>query len=435
MFFDETVGLRDNAWFLETMGGRGASAVKMAKGNGAAGDVCVWARRREDDPSSAMPTLSLRRQGGGATARPEDIRVRVRQGGKTAEKTLAGRLSELGLFHKDTDRAVEVSRQVAILPAPGGAATAPRPRPDHAILYPHEAGAATKGPGEAGAASGAADRTPDAAQGPREAGAAPPSVAFTFSVNVDGAAAYVITDGPSGGGEAVVAGDWHTMLFADAGGKRAPFAARAAAGAPGRTTTHQGPPDADVQRFCQRFCIVQVPLAPGAKGLAPGGFGAAPDAGPDTTWPAMATAKDRPAKAPPAPRSLPAPPGAHPRTHGPDRADLAAPRALPAPTDVYRPNAREQENTFVLPKAPPRTADMSRAHEAAVVRGAGFERLSIWLGAPEGPYSPGGGFRGNRDATRPVRVTYVYLVAPGGSLGEADARNLAEMIERLEGGD
>jgi hypothetical protein len=196
------------------------------------------------------------------------------------------------------------------------------------------------------------------------------------------------------------------MLFADAGGKRAPFTARAPAGGPGRPTTHRTPPDADAQRFCQRFCIIQVPLAPGAKGLAPGGFGAAPDAGPDATWPAMATVKDRPPK---------------------------APRALPA--DLYRPNAREQENTFVLPKAPPRTVDMSRVHEPAVVRGAGFERLSVGLGAPEGPYSPGGGFRGNRDAARPVRVTYVYLVAPGGSLREADARKLAEMIEGLDGGD
>jgi hypothetical protein len=427
MFFDETVGLRDNAWFLETMGRRGISAVKMAQGSGAAGDACVWARRRGDDPSSVAPTLSLRRQGGGApaTARPEEIKIRIRQGEKTIEKTLAKRLSELGLFNKDADRAVEVSRQFAVLPVPGGAATAPRPRPDHAILYPagapQDAGEARDG----GDPPGAAGRTPDA----------PPSVAFTFSVNLDGAPAYVITDGPPGGGEAVVTGGRHMMLFADAGGKRAPFAARVPAGGPGRPTTYRTPPDADAQCFCQRFCIVQVPLAPGAKGLAPGGFGAAPDAGPDATWPAMAAMEDRPPKAPPAPRAMPAPTDAQPRTHGPGKADSPAPRALPAPADIHRPNAREQENTFVLPKAPPRTVDMSRIYEAAVVRGAGFERLSLGLGAPEGPYSPGGGFRGNRDATRPVRVTYVYLVAPGGGLRETDARALAEMIEDLDGGD
>jgi hypothetical protein len=400
MFFDETVGLRDNAWFLETMGRRGISAVKMAQGSGAAGDACGWGRRGGDDPSPVAPTPPLRRQRGGppAAARPEEIKIRVRQGGKTVEKTLAKRLSELGLFHKDADRAVEVARQIAILPVPGGAATAPRPRPDHAILYPAGAPQGAREAKEAGDPSGAAGRAPDA----------PPRVAFTFSVNLDGAPAYVITDGPSGGGEAVVAGGRHMMLFADAGGKRAPFTARVPAGDPGRPTMYQRPPDADAP--C--FCIVHIPLVPGAKGLAPGDFGAAPDAGPDTTWPAFATMKDQPAKAPPAPRTL------------------------PAPTDVYRPNAREQEsaeNTFVLPKAPPRTVDMSRVYEAAVLRGAGFERLSIGLGAPEGPYTPGGGFRGNRDATKPDRVTYVYLVAPGGNLRETDSRTLAEMIERLDG--
>jgi hypothetical protein len=380
-FFDETIGLRDEAWLIELMGRHGLSPSGAGGKGGEAGEVGVWARRREDDPSSAAPALVLRWEKT-ETLRPEEIAIGAGKDGGGAEKTLAGRLAELGLLHRAKDRTVEVSRFFAVLPVPGGAATAPR-RFDPTISYPHGA------EGDAAATADTASRKPS--------GDTPPRVAFNFSVDMGGSAAYVITDGPAGGGEAVLSGGRHRLLFADADGQRAPFTAAVSSPA-GRPYFDAETPDAAVG--AQRFCIVQIPLRRGARGLAPSDFGA-----------------------PPAPKD-----GRPPRrTHSPE--------ALPAPAERHIQEGQEQVGVFVMPQAPPMALHLGAAEEPAVIRRPGVERVAVGHGAPEGPYSPGGGFRGARDTGRPIRVAFVYLMAPNANIRESDTKALVEAIERLGGGE
>jgi hypothetical protein len=303
------------------------------------------------------------------------------------------------------DKNVMVSMQFAVVPVPGGRAAWSKPDP----------------------AASLADGAPGGP--PRPAAAdAPSRVAFNLSVSPAGSAAYVIADTAGGGGEAVVAGGSHSLLFADVDGQRAPFAAGERQGPGGPEAARRlGGVDIDAQRLC----VVQVPLRAGAKGLAPGGMGAPPEApdpadpdpgpAPTTTYPATTYPPGR------APRPLPRPaPVPRPK---PKPAAVPGPgKALPPPGVDYHP---------VRPNRPAMAAELSAAEgpEGGAEGSAGSARpglvrpgrVAFGHGEPEGPYSPGGGFRGSR-APEPVRVTFVYFVTPRGQVLEPDMERMAEAL-------
>jgi hypothetical protein len=416
------------------MGGHGFSMVKTSwedtgwDRGGAGGDrisdVGVWVRRREDDPSSARPALSVRRggPGGGVMVAPsEKIKVHVRQGGRVLEKTLPRYLAELGLSHPARDKNVMVSSQFAVVPVPGGYAAPLWPRPDPTIYLPglaaprfHGADAApgtdapALAPGADAPALAPGGDAPPLAPG----GDAPARVAFNFSINPHGSAAYVITDTPAGGGGAVVSGSSHQLLFADIDGQRAPFTASRAGERQDLERLEAGLKSEGMDADVQRVYLVQVPLKDGAKGLAPGGMGAPPKAAADPADPRQAPIKMYPPGRGPRPLPKPKLPPA-PRLRG----------ELP-PADLLYPDVMPPRR--VSPVAVP-AADLT-----AEGAGPGLGRVAVGHGEPEGPYSAGGGFRGNR-APEPVRVTVVYFVTPKGPIRESDMEKMAEAFARWDG--
>jgi len=201
-------------------------------------DVGIWVREREGDPASARLALSVRRDSNfrdKVLMVPADrIKIHVKQGGRTHEKTLPQRLQELGLASATRDRNVIVSNQFAIVPVP---------------------------------ARGMRGAWPEGV---------PPRAAFTFSIFPYGSTNFVITDVIEGSHEAIVGPGSHQLLFANVNGRRAPCPAARAPDRPDplgmeKELKAQGM-DVDVQRYY----LIQVPLRRNVRGIQLSNLGTPP---------------------------------------------------------------------------------------------------------------------------------------------------------------
>lgn len=247
-YFDETVGLWNDSSFMGLVRQRGFFPVKISwedigRYQGSAwgdriSDVGIWVRQDEEDPASARLALSVRRDSNFRdkvlVVPSSAIKIHLSSGGRTLEKTLAQRLSELGLASASRDRNVIVSNQFAIVPVPSR-----RMR-----------GAWPEG--------------------------VPPRAAFTFSIFPYGSTNFVITDVIEGSHEAIVGPGQHQLLFANVDGQRAPFTASRAEDRRDllkleRELKAQGM-DVDVQRYY----LIQVPLRRDARGVRPSNMGTPP---------------------------------------------------------------------------------------------------------------------------------------------------------------
>jgi len=290
-YFDETVNLWNQPEFLALVKEKQFHPVKISwedigrHENSVWGDrisdVGIWVRKQESDPASARLALSVRRDSNfrdKILVVPSDkIKVHQTVGGKTVEKTLPQRLSELGLTSAARDRNVIVSNQFAIAPVPS--------RQMH--------GAWPSG--------------------------VPPRAAFTFSIFPYGSTNLVITDVIEGSHEAIVGKGGHQLLFANVDGQRAPFTASRAEDRPDllrleKELRAQGM-DVDVQRYY----LIQVPLRRDA-----GGIGLSNMGHPPMPRPPIVAAQPAPSVGAGAPEALPLPMAAPP-------APLAAPPATPLP--------------------------------------------------------------------------------------------------------
>jgi hypothetical protein len=247
-YYDRTLGLWHDRGFMGVVHEKGFHPVKISwedigRYEGSVwgdriSDVGIWVREQEDDPDSAQLALSVRRDSNFRdkvlVVPAAAIKVHERVGARTVEKTLAQRLSELGLASETRDRHVIVSNQFAIVPVPA------RGMP----------GASAEGK--------------------------PPRAAFTFSIFPYGSTNFVITDVIEGSHEAIVGPGQHQLLFANVSGRKAPFTASRAEDRQDllkleRQLRAQGM-DVDVQRYY----LVQVPLRRDATGVRLSNMGTPP---------------------------------------------------------------------------------------------------------------------------------------------------------------
>jgi hypothetical protein len=356
-YFDRSLDLWHDRAFLDLVGEKGFSPVKISwedigRHEGSVwgdriSDVGIWVREDERDPRTARLALTVRRDGNFRdkvlVVPASAIKVHRRVRGRTVETTLPRRLAELGLASRSRDRHVVVSNQFAIVPVP---------------------------------ARGMRGAWPEGVA---------PRAAFTFSIFPYGSTNYVITDVIEGSHEAVVGPGQHQLLFADVGGKKAPFTASRAEDRPDllkleRELRAQGM-DVDVQRYY----LIQVPLRRDAgvglsnMGTPPWGFGL--DLGLEGGVAG----------------------GVGGGVVG------GVPQAAPAPSTV--------------------TAEADG--QVAKERRAGLARVAIGHGESEGPYDGGGGFRGAR-AEEPIRVTVVYFVTPVADVTRRDMESFAAAFARWD---
>lgn len=201
-------------------------------------DVGIWVRRVESEPSSAKLALSVRRDSNfrdKVLVVPADrIKVHLKVGGRTEERTLPQRLGELGLSSPNRDRNVILSNQFAIVPVPARAMR----------------GAWADGH--------------------------PPRAAFTFSIFPYGSTNYVITDVIEGSSEAVVGPGNHQLLFSNVNGQKAPFTASRAADRPDLLKMESDLKAAGMDVDVQRYYLIQVPLRRDARGIQLSNLGTPP---------------------------------------------------------------------------------------------------------------------------------------------------------------
>jgi len=201
-------------------------------------DVGIWVRRVESDPSSAKLALSVRRDSNfrdKILVVPADrIKVHLKVGGRTEERTLPQRLAELGLASPIRDRNVIVSNQFAIVPVPARTMR----------------GAWAEGH--------------------------PPRAAFTFSIFPYGSTSYVITDVIEGSSEAIVGPGNHQLLFSNVNGQKAPFTASRAADRPDLLKMESDLKAAGMDVDVQRYYLIQVPLRRDARGIRLSNMGTPP---------------------------------------------------------------------------------------------------------------------------------------------------------------
>lgn len=255
-YFRETVNLWNQPDFMALMGQNQFHPVKISwedigrHANSVWGDrisdVGIWVREEEGNPASARLALSVRRDGNYRDkvlmVPAERIKIHVKEGARTVEKSLPQRLQELGLASAARDRNVIVANQFAIVPVPAR----------------NMRGASPEG--------------------------VPPRAAFTFSIFPYGSTNFVITDVIEGSHEAIVGSGNHQLLFANIHGQKAPFTASRAADRSDllrleRELKAQGM-DVDVQRYY----LIQVPLRRNVRGLQLSNLGTPPMAGPHA-WP------------------------------------------------------------------------------------------------------------------------------------------------------
>ena len=231
-YFNETINLWNQPGFMQLMAHNQFHPVKtswedIGRHQGSVwgdriSDVGIWVREDERDPSSAKLALSVRRDGNfrdKVLMVPADkIKIHVKSGGQTVEKTLPQRLQELGLASATRDRNVIVSNQFAIVPVPS-----------HTMR----------------------DASPQGV---------PPRAAFTFSIYPYGSTNFVITDVIEGSSDAIVGPGNHQLLMANIDRQKAPFTASRAEDRHDllrleKELTAKGM-DVDVQRYY----LIQIPL-------------------------------------------------------------------------------------------------------------------------------------------------------------------------------
>jgi hypothetical protein len=164
----------------------------------------------------------------------DKIKIHLRQGQATVEKTLPERLRELGLASKTKDRNVIVSNQFAIVPVPARDMVGAW-KPGH-----------------------------------------PPRAAFTFSIFPYGSTNFVITDVIEGSHEAVVGPGTHQILFANVGGQRAPFTASRAEDRPDLLQLEKELKAQGMDVDVQRYYLIQIPLKHNAAGVLLSNMGTPP---------------------------------------------------------------------------------------------------------------------------------------------------------------
>ncbi|MBK8480494.1 MAG: hypothetical protein IPL40_04895 [Proteobacteria bacterium] len=360
-YFDKTVSLWTQPSFMTLLGSKGFHPVKISwedigRQAGSSwgdriSDVGIWVRRDEAQPGSARLALSVRRDSNYRdkvlVVPAERIKVHLRSGQQSVERSLPQRLRELGLASRNKDRNVIVSNQFAIVPVPSADMRGAW-RPGH-----------------------------------------PPRAAFTFSIFPYGSTNFVITDVIEGSHEAIVGPGTHQLLFANVGGRRAPFTASRAADRPDllaleRELRAQGM-DVDVQRYY----LIQIPLRKGAAGLELSNMGAPP-----------LRRRGAPV-APPSSVVLGA------KSSGGGVAQQGSMPASAANADQAAPAAAEMQA------------------EKRAVASEGLAKVAIGTGQSEGRYRPGAGWRGKR-AEEPIRVTVVYFVTPVGELTSGDMARFAQ---------
>lgn len=231
-YFNDTVNLWHQPGFMNLMAKNRFFPVKISwedigrAENSVWGDrisdVGIWVRQDEHDASSARLALSVRRDSNfrdKVLMVPADrIKIHVREGGRTLEKTLPQRLAELGVASHGRDRNVIVSNQFAIVPVPA---------------------ASMRVPGNRGTA---------------------PRSAFTFSVFPYGSTNLVITDVIEGSHEAVVGPGTHQEIFANINGHKAPFTASRAEDRPDLLRLERELKAQGMDVEVQRYYLIQVPL-------------------------------------------------------------------------------------------------------------------------------------------------------------------------------
>ncbi len=366
-YYDETLALWNQHDFLKLVQAKGFSPVKISwedigrHANSVWGDrisdVGIWVRKVENDGRSAGLALSVRRDNNFRdkvlVVPAEKIKIHMQKDGATVEKTLPERLRELGLASKAKDRNVIVSNQFAIVPVPA-----------------RDMAGAWK-PGH------------------------PPRAAFTFSIFPYGSTNFVITDVIEGSHEAVVGPGTHQILFANVGGRRAPFTASRAEDRQDLLQLEKELKAQGMDVDVQRYYLIQVPLRRDAGGiklsnmgtppLARGGEGTIGAGGPIPPPPAVkSVAKSKPASA----------------ASSPVAEQVASAAPVPPP-------------------------EAKRAAEP------GLTKVAIGTGEKEGPYFRGAGWEGTR-AEEPVRVTVVYFVTPVGKVSRADMENFAKAFAQWD---
>jgi hypothetical protein len=365
-YYDDTLALWNQHDFLKLVHERGFSPVKISwedigrSENSAWGDrisdVGIWVRKLEGDGRSAKLALSVRRDNNfrdKVLVVPADkIKIHQRHGQGTVEKTLPERLRELGLASKTKDRNVIVSNQFAIVPVPA-----------------HDMRGAWK-PGH------------------------PPRTAFTFSIFPYGSTNFVITDVIEGSHEAVVGPGTHQLLFADVGGRRAPFTASRAEDRPDLVQLEKELKAQGMDVDVQRYYLIQIPIKKGASGVRLSNMGTPPIARGFVGVGGLSGVG----------------------SSGGAGAPLPVPSAAPM-------NAKSMSADS---EAAPAPAAEKRAAEP------GLAKVAIGTGEKEGPYSRGGGWEGKR-AEEPVRVTVVYFVTPVAKLTRADMENFAKAFAQWDG--
>jgi len=247
-YYDDTLALWNQPDFLKLVHEKGFSPVKISwedigrSENSAWGDrisdVGIWVRKREGDGGTASLALSVRRDNNfrdKVLMVPADkIKIHLRQGQNTVERTLPERLRELGLSSKTKDRNVIVSNQFAIVPVPA-----------------RDMVGAWK-PGQ------------------------PPRAAFTFSIFPYGSTNFVITDVIEGSHDAVVGPGNHQSLFANVNGQRAPFTASRAEDRPDLLKLEKELKAQGMDVDVQRYYLIQIPLKRNAPGIQLSNMGTPP---------------------------------------------------------------------------------------------------------------------------------------------------------------
>ncbi|HJW73236.1 MAG TPA: hypothetical protein VJ486_10440 [Geothrix sp.] len=247
-YFNDTVDLWNQPDFMNLMANNRFFPVKISwedigrSENSVWGDrisdVGIWVRQEEHDPASARLALSVRRDSNFRdkvlVVPAERIKIHVREGGRTVEKSLPQRLGELGLASRNRDRNVIVSNQFAIVPVP------------------------------AANMSGA------------WGGGTVPRAAFTFSIYPYGSTNFVITDVIEGSHEAVVGPGTHQELFANIHGQKAPFTASRAADRPDLLRLERELKAKGMDVDVQRYYLIQVPLRRDAPGIQTSDMGTPP---------------------------------------------------------------------------------------------------------------------------------------------------------------
>jgi len=231
-YFTSTTNLTNQPRFLNLLRERGFHPVKISwedigRHEGSVwgdriSDVGIWVRKDERDPASARLALSVRRDSNfrdKVLMVPADkIKVHLKQGDRTVERSLPERLRELGLASPTRDRNVIVSNQFAIVPVPGR----------------NMRGAWPEG--------------------------VPPRAAFTFSIFPYGSTNFVITDVIEGSSDAIVGPGSHQLLYANIHGQKAPFTASRAEDRQDLLKLEQKLKAEGMDVDVQRYYLIQIPL-------------------------------------------------------------------------------------------------------------------------------------------------------------------------------